>query len=307
MKKAIILFFMVMVVLANDHAFGQLASNSWTATVKVIGEDGNPIVGADVSAQYTIQTPLGSSLRTYDEVKGITDNKGIFIASHTDSSFDLGIVASKAGYYATHIGHQFYFSGQFDKKAVAASRTPSFTLMLKKIEKPIAMYSKQIDSITFPLYNKAMGYDLMVGDWVAPYGEGVHTDILFTENHPTPDSDYTFTVSFPNPGDGIQRFSRDQNLGVSDLQSLHDAPIDGYQARYEQTKMADPNRIFYFRVRTILDHQGHIVSARYGKIYGDFMQFRFYLNPTPNSRNVEFDPKQNLLRRSNFPERVGAP
>jgi hypothetical protein len=41
----------------------------------------------------------------------------------------------------------------------------------------------------------------------------------------------------------------------------------------------------------------------YGKIYGDFdadflrgrIGFTYYLNPEPNSRNMEYDPKQNLF------------
>jgi hypothetical protein len=44
----------------------------------------------------------------------------------------------------------------------------------------------------------------------------------------------------------------------------------------------------------------------YWKIYGDFMQFRYYLNPTPNDRTVEFDPKQNLLGGLKSFERVNA-
>jgi hypothetical protein len=52
---------------------------------------------------------------------------------------------------------------------------------------------------------------------------------------------------------------------------------------------------------------GTVKSALYGKIYGDFMQFRYYLNPTPNDRNIEFDPKQNLLKNLSQLEQVSAP
>ena len=71
--------------------------------------------------------------------------------------------------------------------------------------------------------------------------------------------------------------------------------------------MPDPNRNYFFRVRTAKDHEGNIVSAHYGKIYGDFMQFTYYLNPTPNDRNIEFDPKQNLLGGLQSFEQVSAP
>ncbi len=71
--------------------------------------------------------------------------------------------------------------------------------------------------------------------------------------------------------------------------------------------MNNPDRNYYFRVRTVVDDRGNIVSAHYGKIYGDFMQFSYYFNPTPNSRNVEFDPKQNLMTNLKPDEGVSAP
>ena len=69
----------------------------------------------------------------------------------------------------------------------------------------------------------------------------------------------------------------------------------------------DEYRNYYFRVRTKLDENGNVVSARYGKIYGDFMQFSYYFNPTPNDRNVEFDPKQNLMTNLKPDEGVNEP
>lgn len=74
-----------------------------------------------------------------------------------------------------------------------------------------------------------------------------------------------------------------------------------------------------FRVRTVLDDEGNIVSARYGKIYGPIeygesdsgsggkIRFTYYLNPTPNDRNVEFDPEQNLFTDLKISEEVRSP
>jgi hypothetical protein len=71
---------------------------------------------------------------------------------------------------------------------------------------------------------------------------------------------------------------------------------------------------YFFRVRTILDKDGNIESALYGKIHGDFqldhhgnIGFTYYLNPTPNDRNVEFDPKQNLFKNLPSSEQVRQP
>jgi hypothetical protein len=64
---------------------------------------------------------------------------------------------------------------------------------------------------------------------------------------------------------------------------------------------ADAN--YFFRVRTKRDLGGEVVSALYGKFMGDFSQnlqagkidLNYCLNPEPNSRNMEFDPKRNLI------------
>jgi hypothetical protein len=124
-------------------------------------------------------------------------------------------------------------------------------------------------------------------------------------------------VRFPKDGDGIREFTVPDVEKGSALRSPHEAPADGYQSELTREVGAhpgqpskfdyDPNRIYFFRVRTVLDEQGKVKSTFYGKIYGDFMQFCYYLNPTPNDRNIEFDPKRNLLKGLKSTEQVTAP
>jgi hypothetical protein len=119
----------------------ELGPHTWTATIKVIGEDGNPIFGADVAVSYTLPPPPGRNLEAgpdWSQVKGLTDANGVFSATHTDSSLDLAVIVNKSGYYTTQIGHQFYY----DEKR----RHPSFTLLLKKIGQPIAMYARRLNT-----------------------------------------------------------------------------------------------------------------------------------------------------------------
>ena len=179
--------------------------------------------------------------------------------------------------------------------------------MLKRVGKPIAMYAKSITSLRLPELNKAIGYDLMIGDWVGPYGKGVNTDLFFNEKHTDQNSGYIISVSFPKAGDGIQEFIVPENEKGSGLRSPHEAPADGYRSELAQTEMTNPSRNFCFRVRTKLDENGNVVSARYGKIYGDLAQFTYYLNPTLNDRNIEFDLKQNLIGGLQSFEQVTAP
>jgi hypothetical protein len=310
MKKTLTLFCLTLIVLANGCVFGQAPAlpvqfgpHQWTATVKVIGEDGNPVTGADVDVSYDIPPPPEPIEKSYGEIKGLTDTNGIISVTHTNSSLGLGITVNKSGYYNTHIGYQFYF----DEKR----RNPTFTSILKKVGKPIAMYAKRIDSLRVPEFNKVIGYDLMAGDWVGPYGKGINADLYFTEKHTDPQSGYILSVSFPNPGDGIQEFDepllfQNASNGQSDLRSAQNAPVDAYQPKFVQTTY-NQNQNFYFRVRTKLDENGNVVSAHYGKIYGNLAQFTYYFNPTLNDRNIELDPKQNLLGGLQSFEQVSAP
>ncbi|HXB61074.1 MAG TPA: hypothetical protein VNU95_15990 [Candidatus Acidoferrales bacterium] len=326
MKKRIKLLCLALPVLINLHVFGQtttlpapFGSHPWTATVKVIGEDGNPITGADVDVSYDFLSASGQSGKgkSWDEIRGLTDTTGMFSVSHTDTATDLGITGKKSGYYTTHIGYQFYFD---EKKW-----HPTFTLLLKKIGKPIPLYVKRLKA-QVPILDKPVGFDLMAGDWVAPYGKGIKTDIIFnaqTEKRSEFDWDSKLTVSFPNPGDGIQEFNapvllQDAPMGQSDLRSSHEAPAEDYQPQWVQTISCrphrggysgnrDPNHNYFIRVQTVLDENGNVKSALYGKIYGDFMDFSYYLNPAPNDRNVEFEPKHNLLGGLQSLEQVSAP
>jgi hypothetical protein len=194
-----------------------------------------------------------------------------------------------------------------------------------------------------PDETKPVGFDLMVGDWVEPYGKGKISDFIFHfeiapttwitnfyGNIPRPRAlnDWKRIITFSNDGDGIQTFEALRH----GLRSPRQAPLDGYEPSLTQHEYDEPyqkvemrggkqqeetytrfypcyqkDRNYFFRVRTKKDANGNIVSALYGKIYGDFnngnsgvetrkeINFTYYLNPEPNSRNMEFDSKQNLL------------
>ncbi len=59
---------------------------------------------------------------------------------------------------------------------------------------------------------------------------------------------------------------------------------------------ARPGGGYFFRLRTVVDEKGEIVSCHYAKAYGDIPDLKIYFNPTPNDPNLEFDPKRNLFQ-----------
>lgn len=290
-------------------------TKTWNATVKVVGEDRQPISGANVVVGYVLPPYSYSDDPEYNaRAEGKTDTNGLFFASHNDRTGGIGITADKVGYYGTRWSQTLR-----DPEENANDRNISTTLVLKKIGKPIAMYAKLVDENP-PTLGQSIGYDLMMGDWVCGGHKGVNADIFFQKwayRKSGADYEYKVKITFPKTGDGIQIYTIPDLEKGSGLRSPHEAPLEGYQPELNKERSAhpgqptknddDPNRIYLFRVRTVIDARGNIVSALYGKIYGDFMQFTYYLNPTPNDRNIEFDLKRNLLGGLQSFERVTAP
>src|SRR5579884_888443 len=274
-------------------------NHKWNAIITVLDESGSPVSDADVEMSFYV-TPSGGQHEAAGSVHDLTDKNGVVRLSHSSTgSIGLSFYATKTGYYPTTKGYRQAELKDGDPK----KWNPTETLVLKKVIEPIPMYAKWINTHV-PLPDKPFGYDLMVGDWVAPYGKGSKGDILFsrhTEKMSNGQTVTTLAVSFPNQGDGIQEFDapallQDALDGQSALRSAQTAPLDGYKPVFHRVGPKNANRNYYLRVHTVLDEKGNIKSALYGKIYGDFMRFTYYLNPTPNDRNVEFDPKHNLLK-----------
>lgn len=191
------------------------------------------------------------------------------------------------------------------------------------------MHAKKVDT-DLPVTDQPVGFDLAKGDWVAPHGQGVASDVFFTLTRRFKDArDYEskLTVSFAPAADGIQVW--DDNADYhSALKLPRIAPADGYVQPLVLSNRRLPGsfverdlkeeRNYFFRVRTVRDQDGQIVSALYGKIDGDIrfspihsktcsLMFTYYWNPTINDRNMEFDPKRNLLTGLKYDQQVSAP
>lgn len=291
----------------------------WQVTFQVVDDVGMPLSGAVVSASYYVPPPPNAR-EAGSRKTGVTDTNGfITLSAHSGPAIAYG--AGKNSYYSTSgLGYKWDPASKTDGKWQPWN--PTLSMVLKKVGTPVPMYAKWMNSEPRAFkksgpgpisFNKSIGYDLEAGDWVIPDGKGTNTDIIFSEyfnKKSSADYDYVLTVSFPNKGDGIQEFSPTPLDKTSEFVSPREAPQEGYLPRLvEETSEhpeqpskfgTDPNRNYFFRVRTVLDDRGNVRTALYGKIYGDFMQCRYYLNPNPNDRNMEFDPKHNLLPAQNI-------
>ncbi|WFB36361.1 carboxypeptidase-like regulatory domain-containing protein [Kiritimatiellota bacterium B12222] len=270
-----------------------------TVNVNVVGDDGNPIEGAEVVVWFYGYQPEDSKS---DE--GFTNEEGNF---HAQGRPLLGMLArvNKDGYYQT------------EKDRLPMTEEQDQRLTLRKKIKPIPLYAKRWRIVTENT-NKNLGFDFEKGDWVAPYGKGVKSDVIFNVEFSKKDIwtyEYKLKVSFPNEFDGIQTF---ETAKYSELKSPHLAPLGQYKKvwvhkssrngknRQKQTDSM-PNRNYWLRVRSKVDDDGKLIAANYVKVYGNFPDFHYYFNPTPNDLNLEFDPSQNLIKGLKYGERVNLP
>jgi hypothetical protein len=294
-------------------------AHRWKATVTVLDVGGQPVPGATVVVSYYVQPPPGRP-GAGEQIEGVTDTNGVFTASHSDTTIGLGFLATKPGYYPTSKGYEFGLP--FDYNPIKWS--PSITLVLKTIGNPIPMYVKR-EETKVQKENEPVGFDLMAADWVAPYGKGVTSDFLFAVHRRIINQreyDGEVKLSFPNKGDGIVITPPEPDTG-SELRTARTATESGYlpERVWHYSTHSGPESLFgyFFRVRTVLDGDGQVKTALYGKIQGDIrfyagtiapragIGFTYYLNPTPNDRNVEFDPKQNLFEHLSPNEEVREP
>lgn len=171
--------------------------------------------------------------------------------------------------------------------------------------------------------NISFSFDMVKGEWLPPHGNGEYEDIRFTFNESVlgwrkgRGYDGTYlnkkykviaSISMPGEGNGVAEIPANEGAGIK----IRTATLNDFinnSSRWKgwfgggdgQKTDCDKNRNLAFRIRTKYDASGNIESAYYGKIYGDInikdvegVKFLYYLNPTPNDRNLEWDMKNNL-------------
>lgn len=286
--------------------------------VKVVDDQEMPVPNAEIGVSTFLRWEPGQGFGEdiYDTEANHSDLNGEASFSFKSKTGKIGIgVDAGNGYYRSNWPHY-----KFDK--VVAGRwtpeNPTLPYVLKRKRDPIPLYAKTyvINHTTIPVKNKDCGYDLEKGDWVVPHGGGATSDIVFhlevRRDNGVYDNDCTLKVSFSNKGDGLISSPKPLNEG-SELRLDYLAPEDGYKPTLSMTASTEPTdkvrhegfemtQNYFLRIRTKLDENGHEIQANYGKVHGDFqfwytgeMRFTYYFNPTPNDRNLEFDPKRNLF------------
>lgn len=278
-----------------------------TLDITVRNDQGKFVEGAEVSLGFW--SPYSTkSLKNC----GITDKDGHVILSqkcHTDGSFSV----VKAGYYRTR-----QTLSEINASASAETVRKTFwgyawinpeikSVVLRDKREPRPLLARWIE-LKVPVVDMPIGFDLERMDWIAPHGKGLRTDCLITfitKPYRNWREVGGISIHFPNKYDGMQRCK-----GFLDSDLFSDYHVNTNRTfqntirldSVSRTQFLDASTYLTFRVRSVVDSQGHFLFAHYGKIYPSIdattekIYIRaLYFNPTPNDTNLEFDPKRNLV------------
>lgn len=247
------------------------------------------------------------------------------------------IKVSKEGYYLTEVSWLEVSNSLHPDGGMVG-----IELILRRRENPISMYAIKSHKLQVHEANKKYGYDFIVNDWVEPIGTGKVNDAYISVNgyfKNYNEYDTILNISFPNQGDGILAMTP---FEYSELLSPYIAPSHGYVSQFEARQFRTRNlerkpasfdpeyivvneynehAIYAIRIRTEYDQRGDVRSAYYGKIYGgikfggatskgSYVKIgAIYINPTANSRIIEYSVGDNLYDEStlDFVERPVLP
>ncbi len=292
-------------------------------TFRVVDDLGQPVTGGTLSAStFSHGVPSeGFGHQVNDIFTVALGSKGVAILNGESLNGEFIYAVEPTGKYYPGAGGKHKFtsseSGRWEPW------NPEVTIVVPRILNPVPLYVRQLgrmEDFEVPTTGP-VGFDLLVSDWVAPHGRGKRADLIFERKDVTPVIDpakafeSNFIISFANEGDGIQSWPASPTKRLIELP--REAPESGYEpklvkkvarvaedAALENGTREDQN--YFFRVRTMLDQNGKVISALYGKIYGDIhfyataspngmVRFLYYLNPSSLDRNLEFDYKRNLF------------
>ena len=183
------------------------------------------------------------------------------------------------------------------------------TIRLQRVERPIPLMVKRVEWRNWENglrgqqgTNAVMRFDMVMGDWLPPYGHGEIADLTIASKV-TVTGTGRLRKTYPGFGWTSMDFYEVRNdVALSGMDAISEVPVDsrsGIKVRKvvsepqgsvvsrtfktrqvferngkdwyaERVTDHDPDRCYTFRIRTRRDGDGNLVEAYYGKIYGDF-------------------------------------
>lgn len=274
-------------------------------TLRVVDSKGAPVADALVGGGFYNHDEKGHNFEERTNEKGEVTLEDTCVG-------DLNFGVMKNGYYSTGTTYWFfknYFDCVKDRRWIPWN--PTVEIVLKERRNPIRMVVKSVD-LNLPLKNTEYGVDLLMGELVSPDGKGQVADVLvkcWGDKPYPPSRNFTNELLFVSASieGGFIRKKKDT---WSEFVSDHEAPEAGYSADFHLSTKRSEAKVFenielsesdylIFKLTRGSDN-GSGKHSWYGKIYGPLIhgimtndregagvKFTYYLNPTPDDRNLE--------------------
>ena len=281
---------LVLQVVAMEPAMEDAIRHGAMAKIcyRVIDDDGCPVSNAVAHVWFS------SYARHQDDADWLvtTDTNGMFTVEHrTNESLDCGF--DKDGYY--HSSDQILFRDRKDVPVkVKDGKWQPYgemrTVVLKRIKNPWSakVHTDEQRHRKIPAFDQWLPFDMEVSDWLAPYGNGVHNDVLLRFNKAGSGrvGDFAFTMDAcftNNPYAGF--YSKPLDM-FSDLRTDYCADtnadyctdyrfmIDAIGKGRVKEMGLEKDSYLVFRTRTRVDENGKLVGAHYGKYCGGWRSYQ---------------------------------
>jgi len=247
---------------------------------KVVDEKGNPVPGA-LAKMGAADQPL----KTGTEYERITDANGLFSVTGA-KGLSLSVDVSKAGYYRTDRsrGQVSYFYPSGNKVPLPTQNSPT-VFELRKMGETVPLVHVTELSLRIPKNGSSVEVNLETGLTI---GQGdLKVQCWTNDQAKDAQGHYDWKCLLTVPGGGLVE-RKDQ--------FAFEAPLEGYQESVELTPSPEKWTSYVERQYFV-----KLSDNRYARINFDmrtggehFFVIESYFNPTPGSRNLEFDPAKKI-------------
>jgi hypothetical protein len=249
---------------------------------KVVDESGSPVAGAAIKMMVNDKPLANSSVYQHT-----SDIQGFFFL-HGAKGAALSISVSKVGYYSTAASKgRFVYGGVRggDEPPNPAKNNPAI-FVLREMGETVPLIAVDRD-VVIPKDGRPVEISLRAGRAV-PGGQGDIVVECWTNNEgidPNQNERFDWRMRLTVPNGGLVE-RRGEFAFV--------APETGYRPSEEMTmpKNAETWRSTFQRDYFLKTRSGSFarINVRMTATGGHFINIKAHLNPTPGSRNLEFDP-----------------
>ena len=293
--------------------------------VSVLPFAGN-IVNVDVHVADDLNAPISNALvQVYTYERNVdrfidspryrildkrTDSNGNAAFRYTSVSSYIRCEVSAEDYYPENDHEQRFASSYSDfSKVVLSEHRKSYDFTLRRKKNPTSLYYRMPSySVKLPKPSGEFGFDLMMNDWIEPYGEGKTADFYVQREASSTNSEVTLNSSIAFRGEGDGAYICKMVKTTSDFKTGYEADTNGvYQSILPLRYYPAPDSLMTYsaivkkdeyvvlRTRVEKDAKGNIVKAHYSALCGavrinnHFSCWGYVFNPITNDPNLEMN------------------